>query len=103
MSECLHSVYICEISQLHSCGTILLLRTSHGEFLSFRLRGPERVKDIADKLSESMGKLGGGLKEIVPESKSLRELSEAFVKRKDGVRRYYSQDCKRVGWDGRER
>ena len=80
-----------------------MLWTSHGEFLCFTLRGPDRVKSLADKLSENMGKLGGGLKEGVPESKSLRELSEAFVKRKDGVRRYYYQDCKRVGWDGRER
>jgi hypothetical protein len=81
---------------------MLLLRTSHGEFLSFTLRGPDRVKALAVRLSENMGKLEGGLKEGAPESKPLRELSEAFVKRKDGMKRY-SQDCKRLGWDGRER
>ena len=79
-----------------------MLRTSQGELLAFTLRCPDRVKALADKLSEHMGKLGGGLKEGAPESKPLRELSEAFVKRKDGVKRY-SQDCKKLGWDGRER
>ena len=78
-----------------------MLRTSHGEFLSFTLRGPDRVKVLAGRLSENMGKLGGGLKIGAPESKPLRKMSEAFVKRKDGLRRY-SQDCKRLAWDGRE-
>jgi hypothetical protein len=80
-----------------------LLRTSQGEVLSFRLRGPDRVNALADKLCENLGKLGGGLKEGGPERKSIRECSEAFVKRKDeGVRRY-AQDCRKVGWDGVKR
>lgn len=80
-----------------------MLRTSHGEVLSFRLRGPDRVKALSDKLIENMGKLGGGLKEGGLERKSIRECSEAFLKRKDEGLRRYAQECRKVGWDGVKR
>jgi hypothetical protein len=58
------------------------------------------VKALADKLCENLGNLGGGLKDGAPERKSIRECSEAFMKRKDeGVRRY-AQECRKFGWDG---